>query len=568
MPIQIDERQLFGWKELLVDHNPCLDSDGGIDLNQDGNIEDAEIIEDTNLNGAIDENEAKAFCIKNRDALAQNINFFRFGQDFSADNPIHSLILYESQVFGFTDDQVEMVYSKLADILRSVQESYQFESEWIEMYPIWGDEGKPSPIDTMNIFRQALFENGADFGDMSNANHIFMSSVLMGVYECLNSSYGFRAIGHEMGWPLYISIMPRHMITKYSDEEGIEVNLDVNNGDSKSDEFYMNPHMYNIDPKSIELGIYLSKATPSQLESIFLSEIAQTRFYSGRIEEVEKIAKRSLDIYPMNISALRAFGIANLEQSDLNEAKEAFEKANEYDPINPTTHQVLAHIHIKEGNYEAATHELSAAVKLFPRTYRDMADKHLSQPYLMELLAQWETIIKNYKKTPCHNPSILAKAYEGYGLTFYKLEDYNNAAIEFANSIEANPTAFAWTYMGYSKFYSGKHFQAAMDFLKIIELYPDYAKAYEGMGMALVILGFNEKAMEALNNAIEIEPTATAYIYLGILYKRLADMAEDEEERQTNLDEAMGYYKKAIEIDPYSEEAHAFRKGMKHLFDN
>ena len=98
----------LGWKKLLEDNfhrfdpNPAHELDDVLYLDLNGNgVEDPnEVLDDMTTDADhepyyVDEAEAKEFCIRNRDILADKIEFLRMGRDylFSADNPIHSLIL-------------------------------------------------------------------------------------------------------------------------------------------------------------------------------------------------------------------------------------------------------------------------------------------------------------------------------------------------------------------------------------------------------------------------------------------------------------------------------------------
>jgi Tfp pilus assembly protein PilF len=93
-------------------------------------------------------------------------------------------------------------------------------------------------------------------------------------------------------------------------------------------------------------------------------------------------------------------------------------------------------------------------------------------------------------------------------------------------------------------FYDGKYELAISDYEKIIELDPNFAPAYNALGLALKIQGAKaEEAAFYFKKAVEIDPKfVSAFDNLGKLYYS-----------EGNMDEAESYFKKGLEIDPDNE---------------
>jgi tetratricopeptide (TPR) repeat protein len=93
-------------------------------------------------------------------------------------------------------------------------------------------------------------------------------------------------------------------------------------------------------------------------------------------------------------------------------------------------------------------------------------------------------------------------------------------------------------------FYDGKYELAIADYEKIVEMDPNFAPAYNALGLALKIQGAKtEEAAYYFKKALEIDPKfVSSYDNLGKLYYS-----------EGNMDEAESYFGKGLEIDPGNE---------------
>ena len=107
--------------------------------------------------------------------------------------------------------------------------------------------------------------------------------------------------------------------------------------------------------------------------------------------------------------------------------------------------------------------------------------------------------------------------------------------------------------------------QAAPDVEERIELYkhairidPDDAKAHYGLGATYLILEMYKEAIDALRQAIKLDPDndAMAHCALGFSYQNLGKWKK-----------AIESYKHAISIDPDGAEAY-FRLGIAYHYSN
>ena len=101
-------------------------------------------------------------------------------------------------------------------------------------------------------------------------------------------------------------------------------------------------------------------------------------------------------------------------------------------------------------------------------------------------------------------------------------------------------SATDWFQKGYNATINEEWVKAISFFLKVVEIEPDYAMAYNNLGYNYGKQGNNTKAIELLEQSIELDPNnASAYMNLGIAY-----------EVRSILGKAILMLEKAIEIEP------------------
>jgi tetratricopeptide (TPR) repeat protein len=119
-------------------------------------------------------------------------------------------------------------------------------------------------------------------------------------------------------------------------------------------------------------------------------------------------------------------------------------------------------------------------------------------------------------------------------------------ALQDAGIEDYTKSAEYWLYLGYYYYESGKYKEAIEACKKAIRIKPDYAIAYEGLGLTYSKLAMHREEIEAFKQAIKIKPDyEEAHYNLGVTYGNLGMNRE-----------AIEAYKKAIKIKPDYEEAH------------
>src|SRR5579885_123192 len=150
------------------------------------------------------------------------------------------------------------------------------------------------------------------------------------------------------------------------------------------------------------------------------------------------------------------------------------------------------------------------------------------------------------KKDPISTAiELFQKAYE------YQMRGEFDLAIEhYRRSIEAYPTAEAYTFLGWTYSFQGKLDEAISECKKAIEVDPDFGNPYNDIGAYLIELERHDEAIPWLERAIQAkryEPKHYPHYNLGRAYLG-----------KEMYSQAMRCFEEALKIEPrYSLARHA-----------
>jgi tetratricopeptide (TPR) repeat protein len=142
-------------------------------------------------------------------------------------------------------------------------------------------------------------------------------------------------------------------------------------------------------------------------------------------------------------------------------------------------------------------------------------------------------------------PVLKYRLFSNRGFTLFKEGKLEEAIKQYLKSIELNPEFDKAHYnLGVALFNLKKYDQAIEHFKKVVNIDPGNAYAYHILGKALFFLNRSNEAIDPLRKSLEIDPgNAEAYFFLGNSLKELG-----------RFDEAISNYQKALVIntlDPY-----------------
>lgn len=119
------------------------------------------------------------------------------------------------------------------------------------------------------------------------------------------------------------------------------------------------------------------------------------------------------------------------------------------------------------------------------------------------------------------NPN-LVPALIGLGTAYYeKRRSYSQAATYYRQAAEIAQSPEIHNYLGNSLIYQGYYTQAVKQFQKAIKLNPNYAPAYQNMGIAFFYMNKMSDTIAAEKKAISLNPhSPDAYYFLAQSYDR------------------------------------------------
>ncbi len=152
----------------------------------------------------------------------------------------------------------------------------------------------------------------------------------------------------------------------------------------------------------------------------------------------------------------------------------------------------------------------------------------------------WQSEVSLWQDVIAKSP-IKARPYNGLGLAFLNLHEYERAIECFAKAISLNPSyGTALNNLGSAFYLSGRYDQAVEAQTRAIALQPENAIFRDNRGLAFAALGDHERAMDDYDKAIALNPSyAKAYHNIGLILHRRGLYAE-----------AIERYTKAISLDP------------------
>ncbi len=117
----------------------------------------------------------------------------------------------------------------------------------------------------------------------------------------------------------------------------------------------------------------------------------------------------------------------------------------------------------------------------------------------------WACLALPLRAQEFEHAAALERAYMLWqrGYILHSLGDYESAADDFRQSIEAYPTAEGHTFLGWSLSHLGQTEEAIVQCKKAIELDPNYGNPYNDIGVYLIDLGRPDEAIPWLKKATQ-----------------------------------------------------------------
>lgn len=248
-------------------------------------------------------------------------------------------------------------------------------------------------------------------------------------------------------------------------------------------------------------------------------------------ESLKKIKEQFVD----DLSYVRA-AEEYLRVEDLTGAITAYKKALAINPHSASTHNKIAIIYGRMGNFDQAIFHHTEALKYNP----DDSDTHYNLGLAFSLKNRDKEAIEHFNMAIALNPKD-DRAHVNLGIILKKHGKIKEALEHYELALRANPkNAKAHSNMGVIFSLQGKGEEAIQHFNEAIKLDPKEEIAHSNLAAALFMLGKLDEAAIHFQEAIKLEPNDYN------LHLRLGNILE----KQQKWEEAAASYTQALRIRP------------------
>ncbi len=218
--------------------------------------------------------------------------------------------------------------------------------------------------------------------------------------------------------------------------------------------------------------------------------------------EAGKSFRRTLDLDPTHVDALKGLGGALLALGRIDEAQRYCRQAVERAPGDPRVHNNLATVLLGLERVEEAEASARQALSLMPNfadAHNNLGNSHLVREAYAEAEGSFR---KALRLAPGH-----AEAHNNLGITLLGLGRLDDAIASFNAAIEANAdyaeahNSLANTFrrVGYSA-------DAEREYREALRCKPDYMNALVGLGAALIDRGDTDGALAHFDDMMQAHP--------------------------------------------------------------
>lgn len=242
----------------------------------------------------------------------------------------------------------------------------------------------------------------------------------------------------------------------------------------------------------------------------------------ARLGDVKKTLKQDVAAKGDYAKAHFYSGIANLNNDHYQAAIKDFDKSIDLNPSHAEAYYELGNAKQKNGDYEEAKQDYQKVINRKP----NYAEAYYSLGVVYSHLNNYKVALGHFDEVISKKPKF-AEAHYNRGVTWYHLREYQKAIDDFDEAIEVKkPAIYAKAYKarwkakealgedadakedfatahyhwGNEAYNDRKYEEAIKNFDKILELNPDFARAYDARGKAKTELG-KSKAKLALGES-------------------------------------------------------------------
>ncbi len=246
---------------------------------------------------------------------------------------------------------------------------------------------------------------------------------------------------------------------------------------------------------SLIIAITLFYSPPAQAQSLLKIEVSQ--LINGNYQAAMSDFTREDVVEAYSNRCNARIELADY-QSAISDCNKAIALAN--NPTEPLLSRSIAYY--RQGNYQAAIIDSDHVIALHKCDFRAYYNRALAYAGEKNYLKAVADLNLALVQLPSMSPSLLADIYTDRGLARFELADYQAAMQDFSLAIRLNPQdARAYYNRGCTCFLHGDYHNAISNFTTSLQLNPDNSQAYVNRGIARHQLGYQQAAIQDLQQA-------------------------------------------------------------------
>ena len=241
--------------------------------------------------------------------------------------------------------------------------------------------------------------------------------------------------------------------------------------------------------------------------------IIREKMASGDYTEALNLSEEASEKFPTHTGFVQLIGENHLRLGRVEEAKKTFQRAVKLNSKDVQPHLSLADLYFEQGKYVYAALSFSDAVYLEPDNpdYRYMQGlSYFNAQEWGRTAAAWEDLL-HYRPNDAVVRTLLPQAYYVLAVEYNRIGNPTMGRQAFKNALSVNNNTTSWLSgaMGVlGKFYREKtmYNESLVAFQEVLELSPNNADAYMGMGITYWKMNEKQLARASWEKSIEIKP--------------------------------------------------------------
>lgn len=269
-------------------------------------------------------------------------------------------------------------------------------------------------------------------------------------------------------------------------------------------------------------------------------------------------------------------GLAHHQAGRLDRAEALYRKALVKDPGCPDALHLLGVVAYQSGKIRPALQLIGRALPALA----ELPDAHLNYGNALQGAGRWAEAAESYRRAIALDPDY-GMAHSNLARALLELRQFDAALESARRAIELLPD-FAGAHVNYADALVGleRYAEAEAPLRRALELMPDEAEVFRSLGGVCVHLERLDEAITHLERAVALAPNnPVAHRWLGLARYKAEDLVGSEASFRRTLalvpnsartwhdlgdvvrlagrfEEALTYFRRALEIDPDLAEAH------------